>query len=55
MIDYFKKHGFEIGVYSFAFGVLLKYLSVSKWLIIFFALIGLLGMIGVVVAGLTKK
>ena len=42
-------------MYSLAFGVLLEYLSVSKWLIIFFALISLLGWIGVIVAGLTKK
>ena len=55
MIDYFKKHGFEIGVYSLAFGVLLEYLSVSKWLIIILYLISLLGGIGMVTAGLTKK
>ena len=55
MIDYFKKHGFEIGVYSLAFGVLLDYLSVSKWLIIILYLISLLGGIGMVTAGLTKK
>ena len=55
MIEFFKKHGFVIAVYPFAFGVLLDYLSVSKWLIIIFYLISLLGWIGVVAAGLTKK
>ena len=55
MIEFFKKHGFVIAVYPFAFGVLLDYLSVSKWLIIILYLISLLGGIGMVTAGLTKK
>ena len=55
MIEFFKKHGFVIAVYPFAFGVLLDYLLVSKWLIIILYLISLLGGIGMVTAGLTKK
>lgn len=55
MVEFFKKHGFVIAVYPFAFGVLLDYLSVSKWLIIILYLISLLGGIGMVTVGLTKK
>ena len=55
MIALLKKHVFIITVYPFAFAVLLEYLSVSKWLILIFYLISLLGAIGMVVVGLTKK
>ena len=54
MIEIFKKHGFIIAVYPFAFGVFLDYLSLSKWLIIILYLISLHDGIGMVTADLTK-
>jgi membrane-associated phospholipid phosphatase len=55
MIDFFKKHSFVIGTFSLGIGFLLEYLSQSKWLILPFVVIALLGGIAQVYIGLNKK
>ena len=55
MLELLKKHHFAIMVYALIIATFLEYLSMPKWLIIIFYLISLVGAIGVVIAGLTKK
>jgi len=55
MIAFFKKHSFVIMTYSLVAGLLLEYLSQSKWLILAFAVLSFLGAIAQVSMGLKKK
>ena len=54
MINYFKKNGFVIMSFSLCILFLLEYFSLSKWLILLVAIIGLLAAIGMMV-GSKKK
>tara|TARA_B110000014_G_C20106254_1_gene581790 strand:+ start:1701 stop:1832 length:132 start_codon:yes stop_codon:yes gene_type:complete len=42
-------------VYPFAIATFLEFSAMPKWLIIIFYLISLVGAIGMIIAGLTKK
>tara|TARA_X000000368_G_C22872754_1_gene641663 strand:- start:111 stop:278 length:168 start_codon:yes stop_codon:yes gene_type:complete len=55
MIDYFKKNGFIIMSFSLCVLFFLEYLSLSKWLILFVAIIGILGAIGMMVGAYKEK
>ena len=54
MINYFKKNGFVIMSFSLCILFLFEYLSLSRWLILLVAIIGILGAIGMMV-GTYKK
>mgnify|MGYP001179091389 CR=1 FL=1 len=54
MIDYFKKNGFVIMSFSLLILFVLEYLSLSKWLIILVAIIGILGAIGMITSSFKK-
>ena len=55
MIDFFKKHSFVIGTFSFGISTILSYLSQSKLIILPFIIIAFLGAITQVYIGLNKK
>ena len=54
-MNYFQKNGFVIMSFSLCVLFLLEYLSFSKWLIIFFSIIGILGAIGMMLGAYKEK
>ena len=53
-MNYFKKNGFVIMSFSLCILFLLEYLSLSRWLILLVAIIGVLGAIGMMFGAYKK-